>query len=131
VVFDAGVGGFSLEWIKIQRELHPRCAVHVPTIAPATAGVNAGPSPRTHQPDQPTSYRRLLQRGRDRTAYVLVGHSFGGYNMQYYAKTRTTGQVAAVILIDSSHPEQSERMPTGKGPSSLTLRGRSIVTDIR
>ena len=37
--------------------------------------------------------------------YVLVGHSLGGLYMQLYAR-RHPDEVAALVLVDSTHPEQ-------------------------
>jgi pimeloyl-ACP methyl ester carboxylesterase len=41
--------------------------------------------------------------------YLLVGHSLGGLFMQYYARN-FPDEVAGLILVDSSHWEQTERM---------------------
>jgi len=40
--------------------------------------------------------------------YVLVGHSSGGLYSLYYTKT-WPDEVAAIVLVDSSHPEQMVR----------------------
>ena len=40
--------------------------------------------------------------------YILGGHSFGGYNMQIFAR-RYPYLVAGLVLIDASHPDQVER----------------------
>jgi len=44
--------------------------------------------------------------------YVLVGHSYGGLYARMYA-ARYPDQVAGVVLVDSSHPEQWARLPGG------------------
>lgn len=41
---------------------------------------------------------------------VLVGHSFGGVNMQLYALTYPE-DIAALVLVDSAHEDQINRMP--------------------
>ena len=40
--------------------------------------------------------------------YVLVGHSLGGLYSMYYARAYPQ-EVAGLVLVDSSHPEQVER----------------------
>ncbi len=41
--------------------------------------------------------------------YILVGHSFGGFTARYFATTYSDITVG-VVLVDSSHPEQIERL---------------------
>lgn len=109
VIFDAGLGGFSLEWLRIQRAL----VEDVRTCAYDRAGYgwsDPGPAPRTTSQLSDELYRLLGAAGIE-PPYILVGHSFGGYNMQYFARTRPA-DVVAVILIDASHPEQAERIST-------------------
>ena len=50
----------------------------------------------------------LLKHAGVRPPYVLVGHSLGGLYTSLYARTYP-GEIAAVVLVDSSHPEQVER----------------------
>jgi pimeloyl-ACP methyl ester carboxylesterase len=40
--------------------------------------------------------------------YILVGHSFGGLNMQLFARLYPS-EIAGLVLIDSVHWEQAER----------------------
>lgn len=42
--------------------------------------------------------------------YILVGHSFGGANMQLYAK-KYPEEVAGIILVDSAHEDQLQKLP--------------------
>lgn len=107
VVFDSGLGGFSLEWLKIQHLL----ADELQSCAYDRAGYGwseLGPPPRTtSQIDN--ELHRLLEVAAIPPPYILVGQSFGGYNVQYFAKAHP-GEVAGVVLVDSSHPAQAERI---------------------
>lgn len=49
--------------------------------------------------------RALLAKTSMKPPYVLVGHSSGGLYSLYYAKTYPQ-EVAGLVLVDSSHPEQ-------------------------
>ena len=49
--------------------------------------------------------RALLQARQLPPPYVLVGHSLGGLYMQLYAR-QYPAEVAALVLVDSTHPEQ-------------------------
>lgn len=119
VLFDAGIGGFSLDWVMVQRLLDK----NVRSCAYDRAGYgwsDEGPSPRTT--DQIVEeLHTLLQNADIAPPYVLVGHSFGGYNMQYFAKAYPR-ETAGLILVDSSHPEQVDRLPE---PPARRERSRS------
>ena len=49
--------------------------------------------------------RALLRARQLPPPYVLVGHSLGGLYMQLYAR-QYPAEVAALVLVDSTHPEQ-------------------------
>ena len=113
VVLDSGTGGFSLEWTEVQQALSPRHRV----CAYDRAGYGwseFGPLPRTSKRIA-AELRRLLANSRTPGPYVLVGHSFGGYTAQYFARAYPR-QTAAIVLLDSSHPEQIQRMPKAEAP---------------
>ena len=51
----------------------------------------------------------LLEAARETGPYVLVGHSFGGYNVRLY-NHEYPNEVAGVVLVDASHEDQVSRM---------------------
>lgn len=51
---------------------------------------------------------RALEAAGERPPFVLVGHSLGGLIAQLYAAERPA-DVAGVVLVDSSHPDQVRR----------------------
>ncbi len=108
VILESGLGGFSLDWSSVQQSL----AGQVRVCAWDRAGYgwsDPGPSPRAT--DQIVEeLEALLEIAQIPGPYVLVGHSFGGFTVQYFAK-RNPGKVAGLVLIESSHPEQSTRIP--------------------
>ena len=106
VVLDVGLGGSSLEWTLVVRQL--RQTARVCTYDRAGYGrSDAGPLPRTSARIA-EELHRLLRRAGENAPYILVGHSFGGYNMQLFAR-RYRDTVAGLVLIDASHPRQVER----------------------
>lgn len=108
VILDAGIGGFSLEWTAVQRLI----SAEVRVCAYDRAGYgwsDIGPSPRTTG-QEVVELHKLLETAGLTPPYVLVGHSFGGYNMQYFAKAYAR-ETAGLVLVDSSHPEQIDRLP--------------------
>ncbi|MCG8378681.1 MAG: alpha/beta hydrolase [Proteobacteria bacterium] len=108
VILDSGAGGFSLEWVDIQKAVSPMTRV----CAYDRAGYGwseMGPLPRTSERIV-TELRLLLNKGMVPGPYILVGHSFGGYTAQYFARSYPE-DIAGLVLIDSSHPEQVSRLP--------------------
>lgn len=105
-IVDTGLGEISLEWTRIQQNL----SVYSKICLYDRAGYGwseSGPLPRTssHIADE---LHTLLLRANIEGPYILVGHSFGGYNMQVFA-SRYPEVTAGIVLVDSSHTEQYER----------------------
>ena len=112
VVLDAGSGGFSAQWVRVQREVSGTTRV----CAYDRAGMGwseMGPEPRDAR--QITGeLHTLLSKAGIEGPYVLVGHSFGGMYMQTYA-ARYPDEVAGVALVDSStDPDQFSQRPEGR-----------------
>jgi pimeloyl-ACP methyl ester carboxylesterase len=108
VVFDAGLGGFSMDWIFVQAMLEQETRV----CAYDRAGYgwsDTGPPPRDSE-HIAEELSLLLRNAGLPPPYVLVGHSFGGYNVEIFAKYNPR-DVAGMVLVEASHPDQSERLP--------------------
>ncbi|MDQ5829517.1 MAG: alpha/beta hydrolase [Actinomycetota bacterium] len=112
VVLDAGSGGFSAQWVRVQREVSGTTRV----CAYDRAGMGwseMGPDPRDAK--QITGeLHTLLSKAGIEGPYVLVGHSFGGMYMQTYA-ARYPDEVAGVALVDSpTDPDQFSQRPEAR-----------------
>jgi pimeloyl-ACP methyl ester carboxylesterase len=112
VVLDAGSGGFSAQWVRVQREVSGTTRV----CAYDRAGMGwseMGPQPRDAKQITGELHTLLGNAGIE-GPYVLVGHSFGGMYMQTYA-ARYPDEVAGVALVDSStDPDQFSQRPAGR-----------------
>lgn len=106
VILDAGLGGSSLEWVYVIERLRP--ITRVCSFDRAGYGASdMGPIPRTSSRIANELYL-LLDGAGVNAPYILVGHSFGGYNAALFAR-RFGYLTAGLVLIDASHPEQVER----------------------
>lgn len=107
VLMEAGMSGWSTDWILVQPEIAK--VSRVCTYDRAGYGWSEeGPQPRDSR-QVVTELHTLLSKAGIEDKIILVGHSLGGLFVQYYARTYPE-QVAGIVLVDSVHPEQSLRM---------------------
>ena len=102
VVFENGLGATMDHWRKVQDGLGD-----VTTFAHNRPGYGeSAPSLDARGgPEIVGELRKLLAAKGLKPPYVLVGHSMGGLYMQYFARSRPE-EVAALVLVDSTHPRQ-------------------------
>lgn len=108
IILDSGAGGFSLEWRNIQYSL----AQYARVCAYDRAGYGwseMGPLPRTTERIA-HELHTLLENAEIPGPYIIVGHSFGGFTAQYFARY-FDDEIAGLVLVDSSHEEQVYRLP--------------------
>lgn len=108
VVLDAGLAGFSTDWALVQPEVAKFARVcsydragygwSEPVEGPRTSEVIAD------------ELHTLLHRAGIPGPYLLVGHSFGGYNVRVFAD-RYPDEVAGLVLVDVSHEAFAETLP--------------------
>src|SRR5215204_6411994 len=125
VILEAANFGMSAHWVRVQQQLAKTTRV----CAYDRAGLGwseAGPEPRDAR--QISSELHTLLNGAADTEgpYVLVGHSYGGLYARMYA-ARYPNQVAGVVLVDSSHPEQFTRSPEGQAMYEKTRRMGAVI----
>lgn len=105
VVFEAGMGGTLEGWGKVFPEVSRQ------NTAFAYSRAGQGNSADIDAPrDGATvveALRRVLKEKGVEPPYVLVGHSLGGLYMQWFAR-RYPNEVAGLVLVDSTHPEQMQ-----------------------
>ncbi len=125
VILDAGLCGISLEWTVVQKFVSRETRI----CAYDRAGYSwSDPGPVPRATDQIVEeLHDLLVAAEITPPYVLVGHSFGGFNVQYFAKVYPK-LTAGMVLVDSSHPEQAERLSDKPVIESNTNAGRLITT---
>ena len=105
VILDAGLGGSAADWNRVQRGL--AATTRVCTYDRAGYGnSDPGPFPRTSSRIA-AELRTLLEGARIPPPYILVGHSFGGYNMRMFAGLYPD-ETVGLVLVDAPHEGQVE-----------------------
>jgi len=108
VVLDSGLGDTYVSWRKVQPEIakftrvcsYDRAGLGYsdPSLRPRTSKVIA------------EELHALLHAAAIPPPYVLVGHSMGGYDVRLFASAYRS-EVAGMVLVDASHPDQENRLP--------------------
>lgn len=104
VLIDYGIGGSAIVW----RDLQQRLATQTRVCTYDRAGYgwsDPGPSPRTTEVAA-AELHALIEQLELAAPVVLLGHSFGGFNTRYFA-ARWPSEVAGLVWLDSSHPEEA------------------------
>lgn len=108
VLLDSGLGDSYLSWQKVQ----PEVAKITQVCSYDRAGIgysDPSPRPRTSRVIA-EELHSLLQANTIAPPYVLVGHSMGGYDVRVFASLYRN-EIAGVLLVDASHPDQEKRLP--------------------
>lgn len=119
VILEAGFADYSATWTYVQ----PEVAKTTRVCSYDRAGYgwsDPSPHPRT------ASWRveelhTLLVNADVQGPYVLVGHSLGGMLVRVYAHNYPD-EVVGMVLVDSMHEEQYERLPGAKNSISDIVR---------
>ena len=108
VILDSGLGDTYISWRKVQ----PQIAQFTRVCSYDRAGL--GFSYYSRHPSTSKDFAKelhaLLHNAGVAPPYVLVGHSLGGFDVRLYASLYRN-EVAGMVLVDSSHPEQQKRLP--------------------
>ncbi len=107
IIIEPGIGDSLANWLPIQAAL----SKHTQVCLYDRAGMglsDPGPGPRTAQ-QIATELYHLLKKAKITGPYIFIGHSFGGFVAQFLAYA-LPNQTAGLVLVDSSHPDQIERL---------------------
>ena len=110
VILDSGLGDSFISWRKVQ----PEIAKFTRVCSYDRAGLGySDPSPHSRTSKIIAQELHTLLRSYSidiMDPIVLVGHSAGGYNVRLFANLYRK-QVAGMVLVDASHPDQETRFP--------------------
>lgn len=108
VILESGLGDFLAEWQSVQLQISS--FTRVCSYDRAGYGESdAGPLPRTSL-ESSRELHALLQNAGEHPPYILVGHSFGGYNVRVF-NGKYPSEVAGVVLADSPQEDQYGLLP--------------------
>lgn len=108
VILDSGQGDSYISWRSVQ----PEIAKFVSVCSYDRSGLGysePSPRPRTSRVFA-EELHELLHAAGVAPPYILVGHSFGGFNVRLFA-SRYRSETVGMLLVDSGHPDQPKRMP--------------------
>jgi pimeloyl-ACP methyl ester carboxylesterase len=126
VVLDSALAGTSLSWSLVQ----PRVAAFARVASYDRGGFGwSDPSPEPRRVDcLVAELRRGLRALSLDPPYVLVGHSYGGFVVKYFA-SRHPDEVAGLVLVDVPHlrkwvtPDDAERRRIERGARIARVAG--------
>jgi pimeloyl-ACP methyl ester carboxylesterase len=121
VILEAGMASISSNWGWVQREVAK--TTQVVSYDRASLGWS---DPGVKPLDAAKSARELhaaLHGAGIPAPYVLAGHSYGGLVVRMFADLYRD-EVAGVVLVDSSHPDQWARIPASKGGQTVAIANR-------
>jgi pimeloyl-ACP methyl ester carboxylesterase len=108
IVLDTLSGGMSAYWAWVQPEVAKMTRVCSYDRA-GRAWSEAGPQPQTLE-STARDLHTLLTNAKVAGPYVLVGHSIAGLYVREF-QALYPNEVAGIVLVDASHPQQLDRFP--------------------
>jgi pimeloyl-ACP methyl ester carboxylesterase len=108
VVLDSGLGDSFVEWKKVQGEAGR--FVRVCSYDRAGMGYSDRSPKNRNSAVFAQELHELLHRAAIPPPYILVGHSMAAFDIRLY-DSLYPGDVAGLIFVDGSHPDQFERFP--------------------
>jgi pimeloyl-ACP methyl ester carboxylesterase len=122
VVLEAGLADSLDTWRRVQ----PEIARFARVCSYDRAGYgysDPGPMPRTSD-RMASELQAALRSAGEKPPYLLVGHSFGGFNMRVF-NGKYPEQVAGLILVDATQEDQYRLLPRAWAELGAAMRRRA------
>lgn len=120
VILESGLGIPAVGWALVQ----PKIAEFARVCSYDRAGYgwsDPGPFPRTSR-EIARELHELLKNAHVAPPYILVGHSFGGFNIRLFNRMYPS-EVAGVVFVDASQEDaESEMSDAMKAANAKSLR---------
>lgn len=124
VVLDNGLGEVAASWARIVDQVDT--STRVCAFDRAGQGWSQDTASAEDGVAAAQDLRALLSVAGEHGPYLLVGHSIGGTYALTYA-SRYPRQVAGMVLLDSSSPEQLTAMPSYAGQYAVIHRVEALM----
>lgn len=109
VILESGLGDVLVEWLEVQ----PQLSTFTRVCSYDRAGYGeseAGLFPRTSS-QIAHELHALLQNAGEHPPFILVGHSFGGYNVRVF-HGQYPNDVVGLVLVDATQEDQYQLLPS-------------------
>jgi pimeloyl-ACP methyl ester carboxylesterase len=106
VVLDSGLGFYSTQWDKVYPDVSSQTRVCV--YDRASLGRSDLVSAKRTGMSMAEDMHALLAKAGISAPYILVGHSAGGFHVRLF-HSKWPSEVAGIVLVESSHPDQTAR----------------------
>lgn len=101
---EPGVGGETSSWKSVANEIEKTTRICLYDRA-GLGSSDVAPGENRTSKDIAEDLHTLLVKSHVPGPYILVAHSLGGFNARVFAN-EYRGEVAGMVLVDSSHPDQ-------------------------
>lgn len=108
VVVDQGAGAWSVHWMHLHDDLARKSRACLFDRA-GLGWSDPAPGPATSA-QAADDLARLLDAAGEPAPFVLVGHSYGGYNARVF-RAKHPDRVSGIVLVESGHEDQWTRLP--------------------
>jgi pimeloyl-ACP methyl ester carboxylesterase len=112
VILDSSFGAPGYSWVPIQSKIAEFARVCWFDRA-GYGWSDPGPYPQTSRSNA-QDLHALLHAAGIRPPFVMVGHSFAGYNIRLY-NSLYPNDVAGAVLVDSAQEDEGDRLPRRRG----------------
>jgi pimeloyl-ACP methyl ester carboxylesterase len=121
VVLEAGMASMSANWAWVRDDLTRDG--RVVTYDRAGLGWSDRGTGAMDAATSATELHTLLSAAGVEPPYVLAGHSYGGLVVRMFAD-RYPAEVAGMVLVDASHPDQWVNIPASRNGRTVALGNR-------
>jgi pimeloyl-ACP methyl ester carboxylesterase len=127
VVLEAGGQSWSTHWRLVQDEVAE--FTRVCSYDRAGSGWSEPVDEELNPQHAAEMLHALLENGGEKPPYLMVGHSFGGVFIRAFM-AQYPDEVVGMVFVDSSHDDQTQRIPPeiANSPETAQARNKALAT---